>query len=393
VEECSAAAAPRSRPPLEVGDVARAHGDALRQRHPLTLDQERVLRDLSTCRTAVRGGHVDVCPKCDYWRPAYNSCRNRHCPKCQALSQARWLEERMERVLPTHYFHVVFTLPAELRPLCRRNPARMYGLLFASASATLLALGCDPARLGAQLGFTAVLHTWTRSLDYHPHLHCIVTGGGLTDDGARWVPARRKYLFPLAVMGALFRGKLLAGVRRLRDEDKLDLGGASPEEFAGLVDLLYGKKWIVYAKRPFGGPEQVYRYLGRYTHRVGISNDRLIALDERGLSFATKDGKTITLAPVEFLRRFLMHVLPRGFTKIRHYGLMGATNAGTRLETARGLLGPTAPPARPTRPTWIERLLALTGIDRSLCPRCQAGLLTLPLAFLGQPAPAAPDTS
>lgn len=395
---CSAAPSSSKRPPLEVGDVARAHGDALRQRFALTLDQERVLRDISTCRTAVRGGHVELCPDCGYWRAAYNSCRNRHCPKCQGLAQARWLEQRMARVLPTHYFHVVFTLPAELRPFARRNPNRLHSLLFASAAATLLSLGRDPARLGAQLGFTAVLHTWTRSLDYHPHLHCIVTGGGLSDDGAKWHATRRKYLFPLAVIGALFRGKFLDGLRRLDDKGALDRGDASPSAFADLVDKLYRKKWIVYAKRPFGGPEQVYRYLGRYTHRVGISNSRLLSHDADGVRFATKDGKAITLAPVEFLRRFLMHVLPSGFTKVRHYGLMGPANVRTRLEIARRLLTPATSrtsSAAPTPSTWLATIIALTAIPRA-CPRCHHScLLLLPLEFIGEPLSpcGAPDTS
>jgi len=382
-----------SRPPLEVADVFRAHGETYRQRHALTLDQLRVMRDIETCRTAVLGGHAEVCPECGFARLAYNSCRNRHCPKCQALAQARWIEQRMARVLPTHHFHVVFTLPSDLRPLCMRNPRRIFDLLFASASRTLLKLGEDDKRLGAQLGFTAVLHTWTRSLEYHPHLHCIVTAGGLSADGQRWIPtsgADGRYLFPARVLGDLFRGIFLDGLRTLYDRNELSLGDddglASPSGFARFIDGLYRKKWLVYAKRPFSGPKQVYRYLGRYTHRVGISNHRLRSFDERGVCFATKNGKTVTLAPEEFIRRFLMHVLPRGFVKIRHYGLLAPCHVDGRLELARLLLDPTAaesaPPSdeSPAKPTWTERLFGLTGVDPLLCPHCgKARLVAYPL--------------
>jgi hypothetical protein len=337
------------RPRLEVADIFRAHGDSYRLSHALPPSERSVMRAIEICRTPALGGHLDKCDQCDYAKPAYNSCRNRHCPKCQALRQAQWIAERMERILPTHYFHVVFTLPAELRPLVMRNKVVLYDLLFHAASRTLLDLGQDPKRLGGQLGITAVLHTWTRDLQFHPHLHCIVTGGGLSEDGLSWVPTGDNFLFPVKVMRRLFRAKFLAGLARARDDGVLDLGGscaglADPVAFAYLKNVLYTKDWVVYAKPPFGGPEHVYQYLGRYTHRVAISNQRCIAMDATSVRFATKDGRTATLKHHEFIRRFLLHILPRGFVKIRHFGLMAPGNIHTKLVTARRLLEPNRVP-------------------------------------------------
>ena len=348
-----------------------------RQNHVLTPDQHKVMRAIEACRTEVLGGHVDVCDSCGYSRPSYNSCRDRHCPKCQSLAQAQWIEERVERLLPVNYFHVVFTIPSSLRPIARRNQRAIYKLLFDAATETLLTLGKDEKRLGAQLGITAVLHTWTRELDYHPHLHCIVTGGGLSPDGTTWVSARRKYLFPVKVISLLFRRLFLEGLQRA-----IDKGDVRPDSvgLGALLDSLRGLDWVVYVKPPFGGPEQVFKYLGRYTHRVGISNQRLIAMDERGVTFATKNGKTLTLPAQEFIRRFLLHVLPHGFVKIRHYGLWAAGNVNTRLATARRLLPAARPPAPPPDPTpdeidWQVRFLRLAGIDVTRCPECDRGLM------------------
>jgi hypothetical protein len=371
---------------LEVADVFRAHGEAYRQSHALSGDQQKVMRAIEVCRTAVLGGHLDVCPSCNYQRPSYNSCRNRHCPKCQSLPQARWVDERMARILPTAYFHVVFTLPAELRALTLRNRVAIFDLLFATASRTLLDLGHDPKRLGGQLGVTAVLHTWTRELAFHPHLHCITTGGGLSPSGERWLPARRKYLFSVKVMAKLFRGKFLDGLRRLYRAEKLDLGGVcrplvNSSTFARFIDALYRADWVVYSKPSFACPEQVYRYLGRYTHRVGLSNQRLQTIDERGVRFATKGGKSITLEPHEFIRRFLLHVLPPRFVKIRHFGLHASTNSTTKLAHARTLIAvePVPSPTATSERTWQQILIALTGVDPSLCPNCGARLVQLPL--------------
>ena len=376
------------RAPIEVADIFRAHGEVYRQSHALTGDQLKVMRAIERCRTEALGGHLDVCLECGFERPAYNSCRNRHCPKCQGLAQARWIEQRIERILSTHYFHVVFTLPSQLRPLARANRKLIFDLLFASAARTLLELGQDEARLGATLGITAVLHTWTRELGFHPHLHCIVTGGGLDTSGSAWVSCNQRYLFPVLVLGKLFRGKFLDGLRRLRAAGQLHYAGASAPladdtAFKTLLDKLYETSWVVYAKKPFAGPEQVFRYLGRYTHRVGISNQRLQSFDADGVRFATKGGKAVTLVPKEFVRRFLEHVLPDGFTKIRHFGLHAAGNVKTKLEQARlALERQTIAPAgaAATMPLddaqcvavpWQGILLLLTGIDVTLCPHCR----------------------
>jgi hypothetical protein len=391
------------RPALEVADIVRAHGDAFVRAHVLTPDQHAVLRAIVRCRTAVLGGHADVCDSCGHREVAYNSCRNRHCPKCQSLAQARWVERRMERVLPTHSFHVVFTLPSELHGLVMANREKLFDVLFASAAEALLELGRDPKWLGAELGITSVLHTWTRDLRFHPHVHCIVTGGGLSPDGSRWVATRPDFLFPVRVLGALLRGKVLARIERLRDRGELELRGpaaalADSDRFVRLRDRLYRKRWVVYAKPPFGGPAQVFRYLGRYTHRLGLSNRRLVASDARGVTFRTRGEKTATLAPHEFLRRFLLHVLPKGFVKIRHHGLMAAGNVSTRLVAARrlveqpGTTGSNDVGARTPR-DFREVLFALTGIDLRRCPRCGSFAVSRHPLAPGESVPIPPDTS
>lgn len=345
-----------------------------------------------------------MCDSCGHSEISYNSCRNRHCPKCQSLSQARWIEQRMARVLPTHSFHAVFTLPSQLHGLVMANRQALFDLLFACAAETLLELGRDPKRLGAELGITSVLHTWTRELRFHPHVHCIVTGGGLSVDGERWIATRPGFLFPVRVIGALFRGKFLARLSRAYDRGELCLDGpaaalADRGRFRCLRDKLYKTRWVVYAKPPFGGPDEVFRYLGRYTHRVGLSNRRLISLDDRGVTFRTRGEQTATLAPHEFLRRFVLHVLPKGFVKIRHHGLMSASHATTRLPLARRLLESATPAANDpatSRPAtdFCELLLALTGIDIRLCPRCGGTMTRCPLAVLAEPpAPIPLDTS
>lgn len=375
--------APRfgERPRHEVADIFRVHAPAYRATHVLRPEQRKVIRAMTACRTAVLGGHLDICPDCGDERPSYNSCRNRHCPKCQALAQARWVSQRRERILPTHYFHVVFTLPGELRPLGLRNQKLIYDLLFSSASATLLELGRDPERLGALLGITAVLHTWTRELRYHPHLHCIVTGGGLSPDAERWVETGADYLFPFKVLSRLFRGKFLDGLTRTYEKELLELTDelTAPGAFEQLRRRLYEKDWVVYAKPPFAGAEQVFTYLGRYTHRVAISNHRIVEHTPDRVTIATKDGNTASMPPAEFIRRFLMHVLPDEFVKIRHYGLMASSNVHTKLELARDLL---EKPSHPNEPDpepetdnpapddWQTLLKELTGIDVGICPVC-----------------------
>jgi hypothetical protein len=370
--------------PVDIADIVRLYGPALRKLYPLSPEQTAALRDIERCRTAALGGHLDECTTCGFSKPAYNSCRNRNCPKCQALRQAQWVESRIARTLPTHHFHVVFTLPAELRPIARAHPKVVFDLLFDCASATLLELGRDPNRLGAQLGITSVLHTWARDLTLHPHVHCIVTGGGLSEDGTQWRSTRPNFLFHANVLRKLFRGKFLHGLHKANDRGHLNRADGRPwlerAELRRLMCKLRRLKWVVYCKRPFGGPEQVIRYLGQYTHRVAISNHRLISLDTRGVTFRTRDGNTATLEPVEFLRRFVSHVLPARFVKIRHYGLLATGSAKRRWQKARDLLVSCATPpvaaanlqpsSNKSREDWQSALLELTGADLHRCPAC-----------------------
>ena len=398
-------AAGPGRPRLTVGDIFRAHGEAYRKNHALNAPQRKAMRDIEACRTPVLGGRVEVCDQCGEAQVVYHSCRNRHCPTCQSLRQARWIESRLRRLLPTHYFHVVFTVPDQLlNDIILRNRELFFDLLFAAGSQTLLTLGADPKRLGAQLGITIVLHTWTRDLRLHAHLHCIVTGGGLHPDGDRWLHARENYLFPALVLSKLFRGKLMASLVAAYQAGQLNLSGscaelADPKAFARLKDQLYKTSWVAYCKAPFAGPEQVFRYLGRYTHRVGLSNQRLLALSDDGVLFRTKGDRTALLPPDAFIGRFLQHVLPRRFVKIRHYGLHASANATTKLETARRLLEaeppevpcaivdrtPLKPAADRTSPPaaedWRTLLHRLTGIDPTRCRRCGGTLRSTPLAL------------
>ena len=343
------------RPHLEVADVIRSHGEAFLQKYGshLTATQKKALRDLAACRTAALGGHVERCLDCGHERPAYNSCRNRHCPKCQALSRARWLERESGYLLPVEYHHVVFTLPAELAELALSNASALYNLLMQSAAETLREVSANPQRLGAQVGVLMVLHTWGQNLHHHPHVHCVVTGGGLScnvrgevDASPRWVSCRPGFFLPVRVLSRVYRGKFLAGLRTLHAQGKLTMPGILSGEasFKAWLSPLYAKDWVVYAKPPFGGPEQVLKYLARYTHRVALSNHRLVNLEEGRVTFRYRDyadarkEKLLTLSAEEFLRRFIMHVLPKGFMKIRHYGLLSSRKREARLRLARKLL-------------------------------------------------------
>ena len=391
-------------PRLTVGGIARAHFGDFIARHALSEAQRKVLRDVAACRTPVLGGRMDVCAGCGDEKTVFHSCRNRHCPTCQSLSQARWIEGRMARLLPTDYFHVVFTVPDDLLAgLAMRNREVFYDALFAAGSQTLLALGRDEKRLGAQLGLTAVLHTWTRDLRFHPHLHCIVMGGGLSDDG-QWKATKRDYLFPVAVLSKLFRGKVVAALSETYREGRLDVRGVdgfvgAPDEdvaWRRLRKKLFATKWVSYAKPPFAGPESVYQYLGRYTHRVGLSNHRLISVTDEAVTFRTRGEDTATLHPHEFLRRFLQHVLPPGFVKLRHYGLLAPGNVNTKLVTARQVLerrypssaAPAVVTATVQESTWVELLRRLTGHDVTRCAKCGGDIYSRPLD-----RPALKDTS
>ena len=375
---------PNSQATVEVADILRAHGAAYRAIHPVSPQQAAVMTRLALCRTAALGGHRDSCDHCGYVRLSYNSCRDRHCPKCQGHKRAAWLQRRLERVLPVPHFHVVFTLPDTLNPLMLQNPGPLFDLLFRAAAQTILTLAADRKRLGAQIGLTAVLHTWGQNLLFHPHLHCVVTGGGLSNDSRRWISGRRHYFLPVRVMSRLFRGKFLAGLQTAHRAGLLRLTGSTAAltdamRFQRWLTPLYRCDWIVYAKQPFGGAAQVFRYLGRYSHRVAIANSRLVALNNGRVSFRWKDyrdgaAKVMHLSAEEFLRRFLLHVLPKRFVRIRHYGLLASRNVDTRLAQCRRLLGQSSKPITPPTPSWSDWVLAWTGADPLVCPRCRCPL-------------------
>jgi hypothetical protein len=348
-------AAVTERPALEVAEVIRQHGEAFLYRHgsALSATQRKALRDLAACRTAALGGHVEHCLDCGHERIAYNSCRNRHCPKCQALARAHWLDQQAQHLLPVEYHHVVFTLPAQLSEIALANPAVLYDLLMRSAAATLREVAANPKRLGAAVGVLMVLHTWGQNLHHHPHVHGVVTGGGLSCDSAgkidaspRWVACRPGFFLPVRVLSRVFRGKFLAGLGAAIDAGQLTVPAAlvEPVARAAWYASLYATDWVVYAKHPFGGPERVLKYLARYTHRVAISNSRLLDVRDGQVTFRYQDyadahrPKTMTLAADEFLRRFVQHVLPKSFVKVRHYGLLANAQREARLAVCRRLL-------------------------------------------------------
>ena len=342
-----------TRPRLEVADIFRRFGPAWRAANAghLSLAQRRVMRAVELCRTAELGGHVEQCADCAHTRIAYNSCRNRHCPKCQWTAAQAWLEAREAELLPVPYYHVVFTLPAALGALAYQNKARVYGLLLKTAAETLTTIAADPKHLGARIGVIAVLHSWGQTLDHHPHVHCIVPAGGISLDGSRWVVCRPGFFLPVRVLSRLFRRLFLEKLIAAHKAGHLKFFGdhaalADPQAFAAYLAPLRRAEWVVYAKRPFGGPQAVLAYLSRYTHRVAIANSRLIAFDRTGVTFRWKDyradgrdrQKVMTLATAEFIRRFLIHVLPQGFHRIRHYGLLASGTRADNIAQARRLL-------------------------------------------------------
>jgi hypothetical protein len=387
---------------LEVADILRAAGPAYRaaQAGHLSLQQLKVMSAIEHCRTAALGGHVEACADCGHQRIAYNSCRNRHCPKCQGAAARTWLAEREADLLPVGYFHVVFTLPAEIADVAFQNEAAVYDLLFQAASETMLRIAADPRHLGARIGITAVLHTWGSALTHHPHVHMVVPGGGIALDGQRWLASRPAFLLPVRVLGKLFRGVFLSRLLALYDAGRLAFfGGLAPlaERRAFLRHLapVRKKRWAVYAKPPFAGPEAVLAYLSRYTHRVAISNRRLLAFNETGVTFRYKDYRrdggqrqhVMTLAADEFIRRFLLHVLPRGFHRIRHYGLLAASTRKANLARARELLAVAPPPDDdvPEEPRDV----------RPTCPCCGGPMIVVEIfARWSQPrAPPSKPTS
>ena len=369
---------------LEVADIFRAAGPAYRATHAghLSLHQLKVMSAIEQCRTAAMGGHVEACEDCGHWRIAYNSCRNRHCPKCQGAAARMWLAERECDLLPVGYFHVVFTLPTEVADMAFHNKAVVYDLLFRAASETMMTIAADPKHLGARIGITAVLHTWGSAMTHHPHIHMIVPGGGISLDGTRWVSSRPAFLLPVRVLSKLFRRLFLTRLLELHAAGRLAFFGGhaglrEERAFLRLIARLRKKKWVVYARPPFGGPEAVLAYLSRYTHRVAISNRRLISLDERGVTFRYKDYRrdgveryrTMMLAADEFIRRFLLHVLPMGFHRIRHYGLLASAGRKANVARARALLAvpPVAEPVEPVEPTE----------PRPPCPCCGGHMIII----------------
>ena len=388
--------------PLEVADVFRAHGPAWRQTQHghLSLGQLKVMSAIEQCRSAALGGHVLQCPACGHAQIAYNSCRNRHCPKCQASAARRWLEARQVDLLPVEYYHVVFTLPAPISAIAYTNKAVIYGLLFQIAAETLRTIVGDPRHLGARIGLTLVLHTWGSALTHHPHVHGIVPGGGLSPDGQRWVACKPGFFLPVRVLSRLFRRRFLETLAKAHAAGQLQFYGdyaalADSDAFTDWLAPLRQCEWVVYAKRPFAGPAAVLAYLARYTHRVAIANSRLVALDERGVTFRWKDyrakgrtkHKTMTLSAAEFIRRFLLHVLPSGFHRIRHYGLIA--NAGRRdnLARARELLN--VPPEVDDAASTGDGM-AESGQPTYVCPDCGAPMIIIETFARGQPIRAPP---
>ena len=378
------------RPALEVADIFRAHGPAWRQaQHAhLSLGQLKVMSAIEQCRSAALGGHVLRCEVCAHSEIAYNSCRNRHCPKCQGNAARRWLEARQADLLPVDYYHVVFTLPAPIAKIAYYNKAVIYGLLFELAAETLRTIAADPKHLGAQIGATLVLHTWGSALTHHPHVHGIVPGGGLSPDGERWVACKPGFFLPVRVLSRLFRRRFLEELAKAHRTGQLRFFGeftqlADATAFADWLAPMRKCEWVVYAKRPFAGPAAVLAYLSRYTHRVAISNRRLVALNERGVTFRWKDyrakgrtrNKTMTLGADEFMRRFLLHVLPRGFHRIRHYGLIANAERRDNLDKARELLQVEAPGAQ-IEPQSNDRP-AGSGPPTFVCPDCGAAMIVI----------------
>jgi hypothetical protein len=390
------------RPSLEVADIFRRYGPQYRQVHSASLSQaqRRVMHSIEVCRTAALGGHVEQCESCGHQRIAYNSCRDRHCPKCQSLARAQWLENRRAELLETEYFHVVFTVPQEIAAIAYQNKRVVYNILFRATAETLRSIAADPKHLGAEIGFLAVLHTWGQTLLHHPHVHCVVPGGGLAPDGSRWIACRSGFFLPVRVLSRLFRRLFLEQLDHAYTTGQLQFAGAlaalqDPQAFAAYLAPLRQCEWVVYAKKSFGSAQHVLDYLGRYTHRVAISNNRLLSMDHEQITFRWKDyrqhdkQKLMTLTPTEFMRRFLLHVLPRGLQRIRHFGFLGNRYRQAKLDLCRHLLAMTpSPPVSPVRLNYRDRYEQLTGKSLRACPVCTKGRM-VPVETL-PPCPTTP---
>jgi hypothetical protein len=380
-----------TRPRLTVAEVIRSCLDEFLERYGLGLtpEQRRALKDLTSCRTAALGGHVLGCTECGHRQIAYNSCGNRHCPTCQATAAARWLEARAAELLPVPYFHIVFTLPNALDPIALANQRVVYDLLLRSSAETLLEVAANPKLLGAEIGVLAVLHTWGQNLQFHPHVHCVVPGGGLSPDGARWIASASNFFLPVRVLSRVFRGKFLAGLRAAFAKGKLRFAA---DQFEQVLSAVVRKDWVVYAKPPFGGPEAVLRYLARYTHRVAISNARLLDFENGMVRFRYKDyahgnrRRVMTLTALEFVRRLLLHVLPTGFMRLRHYGILANRHRHEKLALCRRLLGcgPAVEPELPETKQVNENLSSIT--PTRACPACGAARMIMIEEFPPLPA-------
>jgi hypothetical protein len=377
----------------EVADVFRRYGEAYRENHGASLctAQRRVMSAIELCRTAALGGHVERCDRCDHQRISYNSCRNRHCQKCQSLARAQWLEDRQAELLDTQYFHVVFTMPQSIATIAIQNREKVYAILFRAVSDTLQTIAADPKHLGAQIGFFAVLHTWGQNLLHHPHLHCVVPGGGISPDGTRWIACRQDFFLPVRVLARLFRRLFLKYLVDVFDAGDLQLSSSleqlrTPRAFLRHIALARKTEWVVYAKKPFAGPEQVLQYVGRYTHRVAITNHRVLNIDGGKVQFRWKDyrddsrQKTMTLAANEFIRRFLLHALPEGFQRIRYYGFLANRYRAEKLALCRQLLEmppPKSSAGTEDRMDYRDRYEHLTGVSLKVCPLCGMGTMVV----------------
>jgi hypothetical protein len=371
-----------SRPTVEVADIFRAQGKNFIDRHRNTIrfQQLKVMRAIMHCRTAALGGHVDVCPRCGGDQAiSYNSCRNRHCPKCQSQARQRWIAARKQELLATRYFHVVFTLPHELHTLVLQNEAELYNLLFRTVAETLLEVARDPKHLGAEIGFFGILHTWGQNMLFHPHIHCVIPAGGIAPDHAQWIHPKYPFLLPVKVLSKVFRGKFVEGLHRAFRNEHLKFAGQihhlnEPKAFAAFLRTLFRQDWVVYAKPAFGGPEQVIRYLGRYTHRIAISNHRLVAFDGDRVIFRWRDyargnkQRLMTVSAVEFIRRFLVHVLPKGFVRIRHFGFMANAQRSASLERSRHLL---------RMSSVISSTDTASASSGWFCPKCRGPMIVV----------------
>ena len=372
-----------TRASVEVADVFRKHGQAYRVSNKMPLNHIRTMRAIERCRTAELGGHVDECDCCGRIRISYNSCRNRHCPKCQFLKKEKWLEQRKEDLLPVPYFHMVFTIPAKLNPLALRNKKIFYNILFRCVSETLFELTRDPKHLGGQIGFICILHTWGQNLMDHAHIHCIVTGGGLSYDGKRWLSCRKGFFIPVKVLSRMFRGKVLDYLKKSWESKELEFSGTIAklkDRFSVFINDLYKMEWIVYAKPPFKDTEILLEYLGRYTNRIAIGNHRILKMEDGEVFFIWRDyadgnkKKIMRLEASEFIRRFMLHVLPEKFVKIRYFGLLANKKRNTMLNQCRRLLDyPTHPKKKDGTETWQEFLIRVCGMDLITCPFCKNG--------------------